>query len=165
MCLRRNPPLKQKRSEKHVCIHNQPLSHRLKWCLSAEPAPVWDRPVLIKPIYSVWIRPVPILCGFPSIPPICIYFMEMICQQSSVSMIELCSTTRCKNVLLSHSECWWPEARLQPKFPRRRKCHSAPSDNTNQWSSCFSSTPDILSDSVHVRLTGGSLFRNVICLW
>lgn len=64
MCLRRNPPLKQKRSEKHVCIHNQPLSHRLKWCLSAEPAPVWDRPVLIKPIYSVWIRPVPILCGF-----------------------------------------------------------------------------------------------------
>ena len=64
MCLRRNPPLKQKRSEEHVCIHNQPLSDRLKWCLSAEPAPVWDRPVLSKPIYSVWIRPVRILCGF-----------------------------------------------------------------------------------------------------
>lgn len=122
-------------------------------------------PVLIKPICSVWIQPVGILCGFPVNSPICVYFYKVICQQSWVSVIELCTITRWKNILLSHSECWWPEARFQPNFPPSRICHSAQFDNTNQWSSCFSSTPAIFCNVIHARLTGGSLFRNVNSLW
>lgn len=90
--------------------------------------------------------------------PICINFMKWF-----VSRIVLCTITRQKNIILSCSECWWPEAKLQAEFSAGRKCHSAPPDNKDQWSNCVSSTPAIFCNSTHVRLTRGSLLQN--CRW
>lgn len=42
-CPQRNQRLNEKRAEKHVCIHNQPLSPKLKWPLNTELTPVWIR--------------------------------------------------------------------------------------------------------------------------
>lgn len=80
---------------------------------------------------------------FPSIALFVYTSRKWFVSSPQFSAIELCTITHWKNILLSLSECWRPEARFQPKFPPRRNCHSAQFDNMNQWSSCFSSTPAI----------------------